>query len=206
VDFHGFLDEQAKHEELARAWVHLCPSVKEGWGLVVSEAGTHGAPTVGYRSAGGLRESIIDGRSGILVDDLDGMTTAVDRLLADDGLRARMGAAAAGHAASYGWPTSVSRFAGVLAAAVRNSAAGPVLEDLERLLVAGGDRLVGVDRDLDADDGTDSEHGPDTEGEERGDESLHSGIRFLGGRRSATVDPAAAIHNTAPTTVMSAHT
>jgi glycosyltransferase involved in cell wall biosynthesis len=54
VDFHGFLDEQAKHEELARAWVHVCPSVKEGWGLVVTEAG--GAP----RAYGGLP---IGGRS-----------------------------------------------------------------------------------------------------------------------------------------------
>src|SRR5687768_5263331 len=71
VDFLGFVDEQAKHEELARAWVHLCPSVKEGWGLVVSEAGHHEVPTVGYRSAGGLRESVLDGRSGLLVDDLD---------------------------------------------------------------------------------------------------------------------------------------
>ena len=44
VDFHGHVDEQAKHEELARAWVHLCPSVKEGWGLVVTEAGVHRPP------------------------------------------------------------------------------------------------------------------------------------------------------------------
>ena len=67
------------------------PRVKEGWGLVVSEAGSHGVPTVGYRSAGGLRESIVDGRTGMLVEDLDEMTAAVERLLADERLRADMG-------------------------------------------------------------------------------------------------------------------
>ena len=45
------------------------PSLKEGWGLVVGEAGMHGTPTVAYRCAGGTRESIEDGVSGLLVDD-----------------------------------------------------------------------------------------------------------------------------------------
>ena len=31
----------------------------------------HGTPTVAYRSAGGTRESIDDGRSGLLVDDFE---------------------------------------------------------------------------------------------------------------------------------------
>ena len=109
MDFTGHVDEQTKHEELARAWVHLCPSVKEGWGLVVTEAGSHRVPTVGYRSAGGLRESVVDGRTGVLVDDLDEMTEAVDRLLADERRRLAMGEAAARHAASFSWPASVQR-------------------------------------------------------------------------------------------------
>ena len=121
MDFTGHVDEQTKHEELARAWVHLCPSVKEGWGLVVTEAGSHRVPTVGYRSAGGLRESVVDGRTGVLVDDLDEMTEAVDRLLADENRRLAMGEAAARHAAAFSWPASVRGFAAVLASAVREA-------------------------------------------------------------------------------------
>ena len=45
------------------------PSLKEGWGLVVGEAGMHRTPTVAYRSAGGTRESIAHERSGVLVED-----------------------------------------------------------------------------------------------------------------------------------------
>ena len=107
----------------------------------------HGVPTVGYRSAGGLRESILDGRTGVLVDDLDEMTEAVDRLLADGPARRRMGEAAARHAAAYNWAASVRGFAGVLSAAVRGSAAGPVLQDVDRLLVALLDRVL-ADRGL----------------------------------------------------------
>src|SRR4051812_14299886 len=121
VDFTGHVDEQTKHEELAPAWVRLGPLVKEGWGLVVTEAGSHRVPTVGYRSSGGLRESVLDGRTGVLVDDLDEMTEAVDRLLADENRRLAMGEAAARHAASFNWPASVRGFASVLASAMREA-------------------------------------------------------------------------------------
>src|SRR5690606_29610981 len=62
VTFHGFVSEQEKHELLARAWVHAMPSLKEGWGLVVVEAGIHGTPTVAFRDAGGPSDSVLDGR------------------------------------------------------------------------------------------------------------------------------------------------
>ncbi len=47
----------------------LLPSRKEGWGLAVVEAAQHGVPTIGYRSSGGLSDSIVDGVTGILVDN-----------------------------------------------------------------------------------------------------------------------------------------
>jgi glycosyltransferase involved in cell wall biosynthesis len=205
VDFHGHVDEQAKHEALARAWVHLCPSVKEGWGLVVTEAGAHQVPTVGYRSAGGLRESVVDGVTGHLVDDLDEMTAAVERLLSDERARLAMGEAAARHAAVFTWPESIKGFAGVLSAAVaERSASLAVVQDLDRGLVALLDG-VGADGSLDAGDGSDAEHGTGTDREQGSDESLHSVNRFRGGRRrSVTLEAAAVIHNSDPTTIPSA--
>jgi glycosyltransferase involved in cell wall biosynthesis len=213
VDFTGHVDEQAKHEALARAWVHLCPSVKEGWGLVVTEAGSHRVPTVGYRSAGGLRESVVDGRTGVLVDDLDEMTEAVDRLLTDENRRLAMGEAAARHAASFHWPASVRGFAAALATAVRgtrpagegSAVAVAVVQDVDGL-VGRLDAAVGVEGGLDADDSSDAERGAPAEGDEHGDQGLHSGTRFRGGRRrSVTVDGIAVIHNTDPVTIASQH-
>jgi glycosyltransferase involved in cell wall biosynthesis len=210
VDFAGHVDEQTKHEELARAWVHLCPSVKEGWGLVVTEAGSHRVPTVGYRSAGGLRESVVDGLTGVLVDDLDEMTEAVDRLLDDENRRLAMGEAAARHAASFSWPASTRRFAAVLASAVREArqAAGAsapvaVVEDVDRL-VRGLDAVVGVEGSLDTGNSRDAENGAPGEGDEHGDQGLHSGTRFRGvRRRSVTLEGNVVIHNTAQVTTAS---
>lgn len=136
VEFTGFLDETAKHEQLAASWVFVCPSVKEGWGMVVIEAGGHGVPTVGYRSSGGLQESVVDGVSGVLVDDLDQMTDAVTRLLEDTDARRAMGEAAVRHAATYEWSASVREFAGVLARSVRGSGRARVQADAADVLAA----------------------------------------------------------------------
>ena len=218
VDFRGFLDESDKHEELVRAWVHLCPSVKEGWGLVVSEAGSHGVPTVGYRSAGGLRESVIDGRTGVLVDDLDEMTAAVAGLLADEQLRARMGDAAVRHAGAYSWPASIAAFAGVLSAAAECSAVGAVVQDVgagraDGRGAAGGGRAAAGragagrgGRGRDSDQGDHADPGTDGQSDEHIRERLHSLTRFRRGRRrSVTVDGRQAMHNAAPTSTPSAH-
>lgn len=66
VVFHGQVSEQRKHALLDRAKVHLMPSRKEGWGLAVTEAALHGVPTVGYRSSGGLQDSV---QLGALADN-----------------------------------------------------------------------------------------------------------------------------------------
>ena len=142
VEFTGYVDERAKHEQLAAAWVHLCPSVKEGWGMVVIEAGCHGVPTVGYRSSGGLQESVRDGVSGVLVDDVDEMGTAVARLLEDETARRAMGEAAARHAGTFEWPASVSAFSGVLAQSLRSSASADVRDEATSALLATLDDLA----------------------------------------------------------------
>jgi glycosyltransferase involved in cell wall biosynthesis len=99
----GFVDEDTKHAELAQSWVALAPSVKEGWGLCVVEAASHGVPTVAYRDAGGLSESIIDRRTGVLVHDLDEMTHEVAELLADRHTRLEMGEHAKDYARQFSW-------------------------------------------------------------------------------------------------------
>ena len=196
VTFAGFVDEHAKHELLAAGWVHLCPSIKEGWGLVVNEAGGHGVPTVGYRSSGGLRESVIDGVSGILVDDLDEMVAATARLLGDDDLRHEMGAAAARHAASLEWPETVRNFAGVLARSVRDSAAAGAdpelaLADLARAL----DRVaIGVVGGRHAGDHGRADAGTGDQSQEHGHELLlHRGHGLAPQVRDTdgSVDPSA---------------
>ena len=113
VTFHGHVSEAEKHRLLAQAWVHAMPSLKEGWGLVVVEAGVHGTPTVAFRAAGGPADSIRDGETGILVDDTDGepdvvaYAAALESLLTDAALRERMSEQARRWVAKFSWRDTV---------------------------------------------------------------------------------------------------
>jgi glycosyltransferase involved in cell wall biosynthesis len=59
VRFHGRVEPERRQSLLEGAHVHLFASHREGWGLVVSEAGAAGTPSVGY-DAHGVRDSIAD--------------------------------------------------------------------------------------------------------------------------------------------------
>ncbi|WP_431968330.1 glycosyltransferase family 4 protein [Nocardia sp. bgisy134] len=119
VTFHGHVDERRKHELLARAWVHVLPSRKEGWGLAVIEAAQHGVPTVGYRSSRGLTDSIVDGVTGLLVDDVTQLTTAVGDLLEESAVRGVMGEKARARAREFSWEQTGNGVYEVLAAVSR---------------------------------------------------------------------------------------
>ncbi|MBT8228251.1 MAG: glycosyltransferase family 4 protein [Dactylosporangium sp.] len=56
VEFLGWVDEATKHDLMARAHAHVATSVREGWGLVVTEAAALGTPTIAY-DVPGLRDS-----------------------------------------------------------------------------------------------------------------------------------------------------
>jgi glycosyltransferase involved in cell wall biosynthesis len=114
VALHGFLSERDKHEVLARSWVHLCPSAKEGWGISVMEAAAQGVPSVAYRAAGGVCESIRHDETGLLAEDFDDFVARVDRLLGEPELRARMSTAGRAYAHGYEWERSVDAFEDVL--------------------------------------------------------------------------------------------
>lgn len=119
VVFEGHVDERRKHEVYEQAWLLALPSLKEGWGLVIGEAGMHRTPTVAYRSAGGTRESVADGRSGVLVDDESAFTAALGRLVDDHEERARLGEGAHAMSHQFTWGHAQESFAHVVASALR---------------------------------------------------------------------------------------
>lgn len=76
VKFWGYVGKKKKFELLARAHVFINPSVREGWGLVNIEAAACGTPVIGYRVPG-VRDSVVDGKTGMLVQKGD--TSALAR-------------------------------------------------------------------------------------------------------------------------------
>ena len=119
VEFAGHVDELRKQEIYERSWVMALPSLKEGWGLVVGEAAMHGTPTVAYRAAGGTRESIDHGVSGLLADSYEEFVTALADVLGDDEVRSRLARGARSHSGRFTWGHSQAAFAHVVDASLR---------------------------------------------------------------------------------------
>jgi trehalose synthase len=76
-----------------RAAVVLQKSIREGFGLTVSEAMWKGAAVIGG-NVGGIRHQIRDGESGFLVSSVDEAAERIVRLLRDPDLARRLGRAA----------------------------------------------------------------------------------------------------------------
>jgi glycosyltransferase involved in cell wall biosynthesis len=87
---------------LAAADVVVAPSLAEGLGVAAIEALAAGRPVVAS-AVGGLGELVRDGRDGLLVPvgDEPALAAALDRVLADASLRARLGGEAAGRARDF---------------------------------------------------------------------------------------------------------
>ncbi|MCV7409998.1 glycosyl transferase [Mycobacterium florentinum] len=114
VTFHGHVDDVTKHHVLQGAWVHVLPSRKEGWGLAVVEAAQHRVPTIGYRSSGGLSDSIVDGVTGVLVDTRAELMDRLEELLCDPVLRDQLGAKAQTRSGEFSWAQSADAMRAVL--------------------------------------------------------------------------------------------
>jgi glycosyltransferase involved in cell wall biosynthesis len=116
VTFHGHVDDLTKHHVLQSSWVHVLPSRKEGWGLAVVEAAQHRVPTIGYRSSGGLSDSIVDGVTGILVDSRAELVDRLEELLSDPVLRDQLGTKARIRSGEFSWTQCADAMRSVLEA------------------------------------------------------------------------------------------
>lgn len=108
--FDGALRRRELAERIRAASLMLVTSHSETFGLVALEAASSGVPVIA-RDAGGLREAVVDGETGVLVqgDDPQVWGEAVRTLLADTERLQRLGRAAREHALRRGWAVSAQR-------------------------------------------------------------------------------------------------
>ena len=80
----GFVAREELVAHYERAAVVVCPSHREGYGVVAREAMAHGRPVVAT-AVGGLVDAIEDGVTGLLVPPRDpaALRPAIEALLAD---------------------------------------------------------------------------------------------------------------------------
>jgi glycosyltransferase involved in cell wall biosynthesis len=106
--------------------VSVIPSLEEGFGIPAAEAMGCEKPVVAT-DAGGLPEVVENGVTGFVVPkgDAEALANAIDRLLADDGLRRQMGEAGRARALGrFDWDLSVRSFEAVYASVLNKNGPG----------------------------------------------------------------------------------
>lgn len=114
--FHGYQPDSVRDALLNRAWLTLCASDAEGWGCSVVEAAAWGVPCLALRVPG-IRDSVIDGTTGWLVDSVPELGVALAehlRELGDVGTRSSFSHACQQWARCFDWARSAQLLAGVL--------------------------------------------------------------------------------------------
>jgi glycosyltransferase involved in cell wall biosynthesis len=91
-----------------RAWVVASSSQREGWGMTLTEAAACGTPAVATNIAGHA-DAVVDGESGLLVDDVEQLTDALRRVLGDEVLRTRLSKGALERARWFTWDATARR-------------------------------------------------------------------------------------------------
>ena len=126
----GHLPRAELFERMARAHCLLVPSVREGWGMVITEANGVGTPAVGY-DVPGVRDAIRDGMTGVIssAGDPEALAEAALALVVDARRYAVMREQALAWASRFSWDATADALLEMLAAEPTPAAAGPSIRD-----------------------------------------------------------------------------
>ncbi len=120
VDFVHAMPQRDLLDHYRTAAMLVNPSLSESFGMSLVEAMAAGCPVIGT-TAGGMPEVVDDGVTGLLVSPADtaALTAAIETLLADPGLRERMGVAGRARVAErFTWDTIADSVSDVYAGIV----------------------------------------------------------------------------------------
>jgi glycosyltransferase involved in cell wall biosynthesis len=121
VTLHGRVDDEVRDRLLEEADAVVGTSVREGWGLTVTEAAMRGTPAVVY-DIPGFRDSVVAGRTGIITRaSPEALADGIRRLIDDPIGYEVIRAAALARAAQLSWDRTADGFEAALAAAATGS-------------------------------------------------------------------------------------
>ena len=69
-EFMGFVSVEEKNRIISEAYFLVMPSIREGWGLVITESANLGTPSIVY-PVNGVIEAVDYGKAGIISDDIN---------------------------------------------------------------------------------------------------------------------------------------
>jgi len=104
VSFLGRISDEEKKDFLSRAYFIVMPSRFEGWGMTAVEAAACGKAVIGT-DIPGLRDAVIHGKTGILVEseNPEQLANAMADLLDDERRRSELGAGGKTWACKFSW-------------------------------------------------------------------------------------------------------
>ena len=97
---------------MQKAWALLLPSVKEGWGMVVTEAAACGTPSI-VTDVTGLCDSVIDGKTGFIVSkkpSAKDISSKMIKLIEDSDLRKSFFKNSVNWSNNFSWDRSYKNF------------------------------------------------------------------------------------------------
>jgi glycosyltransferase involved in cell wall biosynthesis len=111
----GYISEKEKENLLTYSHILISPSVKEGWGLTVHEAGSRGTPSVVY-NVEGLRDVVRHGLNGLVCSDNNPRNLAdnIMLLMRDKKLYDKLQTGAIEQRRKYDWDRTVDEFLEVI--------------------------------------------------------------------------------------------
>jgi glycosyltransferase involved in cell wall biosynthesis len=120
---------------MQEAWCFVHPSVKEGWGMVVTEAAACGTPSIATAVTGQV-DSVLDRKTGILISPdptVEELARAMKQMIIDEPARQAMSKECLKWAANFSWDKSFDLFKKALEKASGLPLQPPVKVDLPPL-------------------------------------------------------------------------
>ena len=111
ITYWGFVSEEKKLELMSRAHCLLFPSLREGWGLIITEAAAVGTPSIGFDSAG-IRDALKKGEAGYLCKNntIEELVEYMKSVLEDEKKYNKMRKAAYEYSLNFHWENTMIEF------------------------------------------------------------------------------------------------
>jgi glycosyltransferase involved in cell wall biosynthesis len=111
VKFFSGLTSEQRRSYIGKASILVNPGLREGWGLNIIEANALGIPCVAY-DAPGLRDSVIDGKTGLLAStgNINELASKSLSILTNEELYDRLSASALEYSRTFSWENTAKSF------------------------------------------------------------------------------------------------
>jgi glycosyltransferase involved in cell wall biosynthesis len=118
IRFAGWVSDDDLLDLYRRSWLVASASAREGWGMTLTEAAACATPAVATRIAGHA-DAVVEGVTGLLVDDEQDLAAGIVSVTTDAELRERLRAGALQHAQRFTWDATATSILSALATEAR---------------------------------------------------------------------------------------